>query len=98
MPAVSCLLNPDPPGALTHALAVRLTFTQLTSPFPRFSFSAINTTESVSNCLTLYLTRVIAILKMEATPSSEKSVYNKPNTSQKTEFFIVTAVKTSNPT
>jgi hypothetical protein len=36
---------------------------------------------------------------MEATHSFETSVYNKPAsaTSQKTESFIVTAVKTSNP-
>jgi hypothetical protein len=39
------------------------------------------------------------VREMEATRSSETSVYNNPHgtTSQKTACFIVTGVKTSNP-
>jgi hypothetical protein len=47
-----------------------------------------------------FLARGFSTLKMEAIRSSETSVHTRYNgaTSQKTAFFIVTAVKTSNPT
>jgi hypothetical protein len=43
---------------------------------------------------------ISSTLKMDATRSSETSVYNKPTRRHipETAFFIVTAVKTSNPT
>jgi isochorismate hydrolase len=43
--------------------------------------------------------RRFATLKMEETRSSERSVLQDPHgaTFQKTSFFLVTAVKTSNP-
>jgi hypothetical protein len=57
--------------------------------------------KSFSNCPTLVFALVISsTLKMEATHFSETSVIISPQaaTSQKTAFFTVTAVKTSNPT
>jgi hypothetical protein len=59
-----------------------------------------NCSQSVSYRLTLFLAPVISsTLKTEATRSSETSVFLiDPHgaTCQKTAFFIVTAVKTSN--
>jgi hypothetical protein len=71
----------SPPPLFIHALTVGLTLSAHL-PLPRFpfgAFSASNYSQSVSNRLTLSFSRILSsTLKMEATRSSETSIYNKP--------------------
>jgi hypothetical protein len=81
---------------ITWARSVR----QLPTNWLQWLQCSPNCIRSVRYRLILSFAHIIpSTLKMEATRSSEKSAYNKPQgtTSQKTTFFTVTTVKTSNP-
>jgi hypothetical protein len=92
----SCLLE-----GLWWDLVLITTLQSFPQPPSQSTLHTIVSLLSVSNSLTHFLPHIISsTLKVEATRSSETSVYNKHTlaASQKTAFFIVSTVKTSNPT